>query len=208
MRRSIRSTRAAWRRSTRISVRSGRRPSTVDRANLTRRIETLRTLAENTDGIATVDTNDLDKGLRRISDDLSSYYLLGYYTTNTKLDGQFRRITVKVNRPGVEVRARRGYRAATAEEVNASRAAAAAPVPETLKTTTAALGRLARIQPSQRFTIHVTPVLDAAGSRITAVWVAGEVLGPREEFARGGKVDVVRKGGPTAGGVHGGSETG
>ena len=71
----------------------------------------------------------------------------------------------------------------------------------TLKTTTAALGRLARLQPSQRFTIHVTPVLDAAGSRITAVWVAGEVLGPREEFARGGKVNVVRKGGPTAGGV-------
>ena len=179
------------------------RPPTldVDRANLTRRIDTLRTLAENTDGIATVDTNDLDKGLRRISDDLSSYYLLGYYTTNTKLDGQFRRISVKVNRPGVEVRARRGYRAATAEEVNASRAAAAAPVPETLKTTTAALGRLARIQPSQRFTIHVTPVLDAAGSRITAVWVAGEVLGPREEFARGGKVDVVRKGEPAAGGV-------
>ena len=176
-------------------------PLTVDMANLSRRIETLRTLAENTDGIATVDTNDLDKGLRRISDDLSSYYLLGYYTTNTKLDGQFRKITVKVNRPGVEVRARRGYRAATVEEVNASRAAAAAPVPETLQTTTAALGRLARIQPSQRFTIHVTPVLDAAGSRITAVWVAGEVLGPREEFARGGKVEVVRKGGPTAGGV-------
>ena len=179
------------------------RPPTlpVDRANLTRRIDTLRTLAENTDGIATVDNNDLDKGLRRIADDLSSYYLLGYYTTNTKLDGQFRKITVKVNRPGVEVRARRGYRAATAEEVKASRAAAAAPVPDALKTTTAALGRLARLQPGQRFTIHVTPVLDAAGARITAVWVAGEVLGPREEFARGGKVDVVRKGGPTAGGV-------
>ena len=162
---------------------------TVDRANLTRRIDTLRTLAENTDGIATVDNNDLDKGLRRIADDLSSYYLLGYYTTNTKLDGQFRKITVKVNRPGVEVRARRGYRAATAEEVKASRAAAAAPVPDALKTTTAALGRLARLQPGQRFTIHVTPVLDAAGARITAVWVAGEVLGPREEFARGGKVE-------------------
>ncbi len=174
---------------------------TVDAANLGKRIETLRTLAENTDGIATVNSNDLDKGLRRISDDLSSYYLLGYYSSNTKLDGQFRRINVRVNQPGVEVRARRGYRAATAEEVNASRAAAAAPVPEALKTTTAALGRLARIQPSQRFTIHVTPVLDAAGSRITAVWVAGEVLGPREEFARGGKVDVVHKGGPTVGGV-------
>ena len=179
------------------------RPPTldVDRANLTNRIETLRTLAENTDGIATVGSNDLDRGLKRIADDLSSYYLLGYYSTNTKLDGQFRRINVKVNQPGVEVRARRGYRAATAEEVNASRAASAAPVPEALTTTTAALSRLSRIQPNQRFTIHVTPVLDATGSRITAVWVAGEVLGPREEFARGGKVNVVQKGGPTVGGV-------
>jgi VWFA-related protein len=174
---------------------------TVDRANLNNRIDSLRTLAENTDGIASVGNNDLDRGLKRIADDLSSYYLLGYYSTNTKLDGQFRKISVKVNQPGVEIRARRGYRAATAEEVSASRAAAAAPVPDALKSTTAALSRLARIQPSQRFTIHVTPVLDTTGSRITALWVAGEVLGPREEFARGGKVNVVRKGGQTAGGV-------
>jgi VWFA-related protein len=182
------------------------RPPTleVDRANLNSRIETLRTLAENTDGIASVGNNDLDRGLKRIADDLSSYYLLGYYSTNTKLDGQFRKITVRVNQPGVEVRARRGYRAATAEEVKASRAAAAAPVPDSLKSTSAALSRLARIQASQRFTIHVTPVLDATGARITAVWVAGEVLGPREEFARGGKVNVVQKNGPagaTSGGV-------
>ena len=179
------------------------RPPTleVDRANLNNRIDSLRTLAENTDGIATVGNNDLDRGLKRIADDLSSYYLLGYYSTNTKLDGQFRKISVKVNQPGVEVRARRGYRAATAAEVNASRAAAAAPVPDAVKSTTAALSRLGRIQPSQRFTIHVTPVLDAAGARITAVWVAGEVLGPREEFARGGKVNVLQKGGPTIGGA-------
>ena len=180
------------------------RPPTlpVDRANLTRRIDTLRTLAENTDGIATVDNNDLDKGLRRIADDLSSYYLLGYYTTNTKLDGQFRKITVKVNRPGVEVRARRGYRAATAEEVKASRAAAAAPVPDALKTTTAALGRLARLQPDQRFTIARDAGAGCEPARASprSGWPA-RVLGPREEFARGGKVNIVLKGGPTIGGV-------
>ena len=49
----------------------------------------------------------------RIAADLSSYYLVGYYSTNAKLDGRFRSITVRVKRPGVSVRARRGYRALT-----------------------------------------------------------------------------------------------
>jgi hypothetical protein len=49
-------------------------------------------LAEATDGIAVVNTNDLGRGLRRIADDLSSYYLLGYYSSG-RLDGRFRAIT-------------------------------------------------------------------------------------------------------------------
>ena len=65
-------------------------PINIDQAMLKERIESLRTLAENTDGIAVVNSNDLDKGLRRISDDLTSDYLLGYYSTNPKLDGRFR----------------------------------------------------------------------------------------------------------------------
>ena len=80
---------------------------TVDLAHLRTRITTLQTLAENTDGIAVVNSNDLDKGLRRIADDLSSYYLLGYYSSNPKLDGGYRKIAVRVKRPGVQVRARR-----------------------------------------------------------------------------------------------------
>ena len=46
--------------------------------------QSMRELADGTDGIAVMDTNDLDKGLRKISDDLTSYYLLGYYSTNSK----------------------------------------------------------------------------------------------------------------------------
>ena len=82
-----------------------------------RRVEGLRTLAVDTDGIAVIDTNDIDSGLKRIVADMSSYYLVGYYTKNAKLDGRFRKITVRVKRPGVNVRARRGYKAATAEEL-------------------------------------------------------------------------------------------
>ena len=60
--------------------------------------------------------NDIEKGFKRITDDLSAYYLLGYYSTG-KLDGRFHSIRVRVKRAGVEVRARRGYLAPSAADV-------------------------------------------------------------------------------------------
>ena len=80
--------------------------------------------------------------MHRISDDLTSYYLLGYYSTNTKLDGKYRQLKVVSKQPGVDLRARRGYRAATQEEVDRARAAANAPVPEAKAKVTDALGAL------------------------------------------------------------------
>ena len=74
------------------------------------REQTLRRLAEGTDGTAIVGTNNIAGALNRVVDDLSTYYLLGYYSTG-KLDGKFHSITVRVKRPGVAVRARRGYQA-------------------------------------------------------------------------------------------------
>ncbi len=174
-------------------------PLPVDRAMLTQRIEVLRTLAENTDGIAVVNSNNLDAGMRRIADDLSSYYLLGYYSTNTKLDGEFRKITVRVRRPGVSVRARRGYRAATVEDVNASRRAAAAPIPDATKSATAALARLGRIRPDQRFVIHAAPIRAERTGPVNAVWVAGELQGPPEEFASGATAAIEVAAGDTVG---------
>ena len=94
-------------------------PSPIqDAANLRSRQETLRFLAADTDGTSVINTNNIDAALRRIVDDLSSYYLMGYYTTNIKLDGRFRSITVRVKRPGVTVRARKGYRGYTTEELS------------------------------------------------------------------------------------------
>ena len=83
-------------------------PPSQDAAMLRGRQSTLRDLASATDGIAIINTNDLDGGFRRVTADLSSYYLLGYYSTG-KLDGKFHAIRVRVKRPGVQVRARRGY---------------------------------------------------------------------------------------------------
>ena len=103
-------------------------PPSEDRARLFARNTSLRTLAEATDGIAVVDTNDLSRGLRRISDDLTSYYLLGYYSSG-KLDGRFHSITVRVKRPGIQVRARRGYLANTEAALTTSAPTAPAPSP-------------------------------------------------------------------------------
>jgi VWFA-related protein len=99
-------------------------PPSVDRAMLAGRLTSLRTLAEATDGLAIVDSNDLAGGFRRVVADLSSYYLLGYYSTG-KLDGKFHSIAVRVKRPGIQVRARRGFLAATPQAVTAAAAAAA-----------------------------------------------------------------------------------
>jgi hypothetical protein len=81
--------------------------------------DTLITLANETDGIAIVNTNNLSGGMRKIADDLSAYYVLGYYTTNTTWDGGLRTIKVKLKPSGATIRARRQYRAPTLEEINA-----------------------------------------------------------------------------------------
>jgi VWFA-related protein len=88
-----------------------------DGINLRERQDGLKFLADYTDGTWIVNTNNIDGALQRIVADLSSYYLLGYNSTNSKLDGRFRNITVRVKRPGVRVRARRGYRGPTADDV-------------------------------------------------------------------------------------------
>jgi VWFA-related protein len=164
-------------------------PPVVDGAMLKQRIEVMRTLAGNTDGIAVVNNNDLDLGMKRISDDLTSYYLLGYYSSNAKLDGRFRSLKVRVKTPGVEVRARRGYRAATEAEVTAARRAADAPVPEATRAVTAAIDRLGRARPDARFRINAI----ASGGAKPTVWVAGELqsaAGRPDDFALGGTVNI------------------
>jgi len=80
-------------------------------------LDQLRSLADETDGRAIVNMNDMRKGLARIADDLQSYYVLGYYTTNTKWDGGLRQIKVKLKPKLQTVRARRQYRAPTEDEI-------------------------------------------------------------------------------------------
>ena len=109
-----------------------------------------------------------------MADDLTSYYLLGYYSTNAKLDGRFRTIKVRVNRPGVDVRARRGYKAATEREVTEARNAAPPPVAESVVVAQKALAGLTRLRPSAPFRARAIALQGDAAT----IWVAGDLSAP------------------------------
>jgi VWFA-related protein len=69
----------------------------------------LRTLAENTGGLAAVGSSNFARAFERIIQDASTYYLLGYHSTNQAEDGTFRSLTVRVRKSDLDVRARKGY---------------------------------------------------------------------------------------------------
>ena len=71
--------------------------------------DSLRALADETGGFASVSSNDFASAFQRIVDANSTYYVLGYYSTNEKRDGRYRKIEVRLNRPGLDVNARKGY---------------------------------------------------------------------------------------------------
>ncbi len=71
--------------------------------------ETLVTLAGDTGGRAFLDTNDFSQLFKGVQQDTSSYYILGYHSNNPARDGRYRKITVRVNRPGIKLDFRRGY---------------------------------------------------------------------------------------------------
>ena len=110
-----------------------------DRRTLQVTQDTLRTLADETDGRAIVNRNDLGPGLAQIVRDSSFYYLLGYNSTQAPADGKFHEIKVQVKRRGVDVRARRGFWALTVAET----ARAMVVTPETPKPIQQALASIA-----------------------------------------------------------------
>jgi hypothetical protein len=141
----------------------------TDRNALRASLDTLHVLANNTDGRAIVNRNDLAVGMKQIIRDSSGYYLLGYTSAAAPTDGKFHQIKVNVKRKGVEVRARKGYWALT--EDDAARATAAASRPEPPKAITAALTELAeppRGRPA-RFWIGSARA-ESGATRLTFVW--------------------------------------
>ncbi len=72
--------------------------------------ETLTTLASDTGGTAFTDTNDFGEAFTKVARDISSYYILGFASTNPSKDGRFRRISVRLkSKSAMKVEAREGY---------------------------------------------------------------------------------------------------
>jgi VWFA-related protein len=94
-------------------------------------IRSLRDLAEPTGGFAATDTNDLDAAFARIVRENSTYYVIGFQPSKRASGGTFRKIDVRVTKPGVTIATRRGY-------LVPRRAAPASEKPEKPENTTAA----------------------------------------------------------------------
>lgn len=123
--------------------------------------DTLRELAEQTGGLASVNTNNVGPVFERIADANSRYYVLGYYPPNHQRDGRFHKIEVRVTRPGLRVEARRGYaspRGRTPEERkrdDAARLARDERRPDGKRTSTPLIGALTSPIPQSGLTFVV-----------------------------------------------------
>lgn len=80
----------------------------------------LRQLADDTGGLALLNTNDFKSGLGRVYQAVSSYYSLGVTLSKLQLKG-YENISVTVSRPGVTVRSRKGYEPKSQDQIVGSR---------------------------------------------------------------------------------------
>ncbi len=71
--------------------------------------EVMATLSSDTGGKAFFDSNDFAPAFARIQRDTSAYYAIGYHSTNPARDGKYRKLTIKINRPGIKLEYRPGY---------------------------------------------------------------------------------------------------
>ncbi|MGA3033637.1 MAG: VWA domain-containing protein [Terracidiphilus sp.] len=71
--------------------------------------ETMGTLSSDTGGTAFFDSNDFAPAFAKVQADTSAYYAIGFHSTNLARDGKYRKLTVKIDRPGVKLVYRPGY---------------------------------------------------------------------------------------------------
>ena len=125
----------------------------------------MRQLAVNTDGVAIMTEAALDSALTRITSDMIAYDVVTYRSTNSRLDGKFRTVTVRSLRPGVVIRTRRGYRGASVDDVLG---------PGTSTAVDSAFGSVAALSPRANFRVRTAMARSGEASDAT-LWVIGEL---------------------------------
>lgn len=181
----------------------GSRPASLDReadrsGGLAGPGTSLRLLAEQTDGITLGALDSTAPGPARLAQDLSSYYLVSYQSTNARADGAFRRVDVRVKRRGVTARARRGYRVSTAGELERQRSDAALAgqtVAGALGVVPAALASLQQLRPTMSVRTRVAYVPVSTGHvRLWAVAEIDTATSREGPWLGGGTVDAALSG--------------
>ena len=146
------------------------------------RMDAMRQLALNTDGMPVMTSAALDGAVDRITSDMTSYDVVTYRSTNNRLDGKFRSVTVRALRPAVTIRTRRGYRAAGVDDVLGTGTSS----------TGSAFGTVAAVTPRANFRIR-TATARPGDAPTAVVWVVGELdYRARREvtWTAGGTADV------------------
>jgi VWFA-related protein len=160
--------------------------SATDRQLLTDEVDTLRTIADQTGGRAIVGSNDPKPVLQQMLRDTSGYYLLGYTSTEKPRDGKFHAISVHVNRKDVDIRARKGYYAYSADEVTK---ALAPPKPRPPAAVTEALDSVEELGRDHPFHIWAGAVKGPDGKAVvTMSWESAAFPGTG---SAGSKTDAV-----------------
>ncbi len=138
--------------------------------------QNLRLLAEETGGVAFVGRNDFDEAFDRIVQENSSYYVLGYYSTNDKRDGKLRSISVRVaGYPDAQVTYRKRY---AAPRGRAPRNTAAGKPLDPSRTLTAELvSTMASPLPKVGIQLRVTAIAKKGVGKNSDVEVLIETLG-------------------------------
>jgi VWFA-related protein len=71
--------------------------------------EVMATLSSDTGGKAFFDSNDFAPAFAQVQRDTSAYYAVGFHSTNPARDGKYRKLTFKINKPGIKLEFRPGY---------------------------------------------------------------------------------------------------
>lgn len=148
----------------------------------------LRMIAENTGAEAIANSNTPARAMRHVITDASAFYLLGYAPTKNPSDGKFHQIKVRVKPRGLSVRARRGYWAPSATDMEKARRESAVEAPVAV---TNALGTLSSARPERAFDVWAGVSRGADGG--AAVTIAWSLRGQHAGLSRG-SVTVIAQG--------------